>query len=237
MKTFKTAKGTELPLIDLKGKDYLQVAHRLVWFREEHPDWSINTEYIQIDENKAIAKATVSNELGKTISTAHKCEDKKGFADFAEKAETGAIGRALASCGYGTQFAPELDEHHRIVDSPMPSRSFKAPEVTPAMKAVFEKNEAQMVKEQMQSTSLYHIDPPPAFEFTDSHQSQDIGGTVFMFGKNKGKTFAEVGMEGVSKSIWGAEKALSEGAEWADKVGVPNVELFIKQAKSYLNNG
>jgi hypothetical protein len=40
---------------------------------------------------------------------------------------SGAIGRALAALGYGTQFAPELDEQHRIVDSPVerntPSRS------------------------------------------------------------------------------------------------------------------
>ncbi|HTD18454.1 MAG TPA: hypothetical protein VK667_02885, partial [Ktedonobacteraceae bacterium] len=38
---------------------------------------------------------------------------------YIEKAETGAIGRALAALGYGTQFAPELNEEHRIVDSPV----------------------------------------------------------------------------------------------------------------------
>ena len=26
------------------GKEYLPVASRLVWFREEHPDWAIVTE-------------------------------------------------------------------------------------------------------------------------------------------------------------------------------------------------
>ena len=36
-----------------------------------------------------------------------------------EKAETKAVGRALAMLGYGTQFAPELDEGERIVDSPV----------------------------------------------------------------------------------------------------------------------
>ena len=36
-----------------------------------------------------------------------------------EKSETGAIGRALANLGYGTQFAPDLDEQDRIVDSPV----------------------------------------------------------------------------------------------------------------------
>lgn len=119
MKIFKTPKGTELPILDLRGKDYLQVAHRLVWFRETHPEWSISTEFIQISDMHAIAKATILNEKGTIVATAHKSEDKKGFQDFIEKAETGAIGRALAACGYGTQFAPELDEHSRIVDSPV----------------------------------------------------------------------------------------------------------------------
>jgi hypothetical protein len=33
-------------------------------------------------------------------------EKAASFSDFLEKAETGAIGRALAALGYGTQFAP-----------------------------------------------------------------------------------------------------------------------------------
>ena len=46
-------------------------------------------------------------------------EKAASFPDYVEKAETGAIGRALAALGYGTQFAPELNEQHRIVDSPV----------------------------------------------------------------------------------------------------------------------
>jgi hypothetical protein len=116
---FNTPKGTELPLLDLRGKPYLQVAHRLVWFREEHPNWSIETE-VSIMENKAAAvgSAKIKDETGRIIATAHKYEDQKGFQDFIEKSETGAVGRALAMCGYGTQFAPEIEEGERIVDSP-----------------------------------------------------------------------------------------------------------------------
>jgi hypothetical protein len=54
------------------------------------------------------------------IATSHKHESAAGFGDYREKAETGAIGRALALCGYGTQFAPEFDEEERLADSPMP---------------------------------------------------------------------------------------------------------------------
>lgn len=64
------------------------------------------------------SRAEIFNEENHLISTGHKREHKAHFCDFEEKAETGAIGRALAHCGYGTQFAPDLDEGERIVDAP-----------------------------------------------------------------------------------------------------------------------
>jgi hypothetical protein len=119
MNAFKTPKGTNLPLLDLRGKDYLQVAHRLVWFREERPTWGIETEFVSITDRIATVKAVIRDEAGRVIATAHKTEDKAGFPDFMEKAETGAIGRALALIGYGTQFcSDELDEGQRLADSP-----------------------------------------------------------------------------------------------------------------------
>lgn len=104
------------------GKEYLPVSSRLVWFREDHPDWGIVTEPITIDIEKgyAIFKAIVTNADGRPIGSGTKMETARAFPDFAEKAETGAIGRALAVCGYGTQFTPELEEGRRIVDSPQP---------------------------------------------------------------------------------------------------------------------
>lgn len=109
-------------LISLKGKQYLPVAGRLVWFREDHPDWSITTEPVMIDTEKgyAIFKAIVTNAEGKALGSGTKMETARDFSDFVEKAETGSIGRALAVCGYGTQFAPELEEGERIVDTPQP---------------------------------------------------------------------------------------------------------------------
>jgi len=125
MTEFKTPKGTLLPLMNIKGKPYLQVAHRIVWFREERPHFTIETE-LKSSEGACLAKATIRNEEGRIVAQAHKYEDKKGFFDFREKAETGAIGRALALLGYGTQFAePDFDERERLADSPVdPIRRF-----------------------------------------------------------------------------------------------------------------
>lgn len=126
MRSYKTSQGTELPLLNLRGKEYLEVKYRLVWFREDHPDWAIETELISVTDVSAYAKATIRDEKGRIIATSHKFESIQGFPDFIEKAETGAIGRALALIGYGTQFcADELDEGKRIVDAPasVPNRA------------------------------------------------------------------------------------------------------------------
>jgi hypothetical protein len=120
MTTFKTKAGTEIPLLNLRGKDYLEVAYRLLWFREEKPDHRILTDIHVLTEQYCIMRAEIrdpkSNDI---IAMAHKREDKSSFADFMEKAETGAIGRALAQLGYGTQYAQDFDEGERIVDSPL----------------------------------------------------------------------------------------------------------------------
>jgi hypothetical protein len=115
---FETPKGTKLPLIDLKGKPYLKVPHRLVWFREERPEWTILTELVAYNDQSAIAKAVIKDETGRTIAEDFKQETKAGFPDFIEKSVTGAVGRALGLCGFGTQFAPEFDEEDRLADSP-----------------------------------------------------------------------------------------------------------------------
>ena len=114
-----TAKGTKLPIIDLRGKPYLQVAHRIVWMREEHPDWRIATSIVDRGDGWIIFLAKILDASGNLIANAHKSETKKNFADYLEKGETGAIGRALALCGYGTQFEPEFDEGERLADAPV----------------------------------------------------------------------------------------------------------------------
>lgn len=124
MKTVTTPKGTALPLANLKGKDYLMVAHRLQWFNETESNFRIETDFLLVNDDQTVARAvvTVFDKDGKEIkrASATKRETKKDFPDHTEKAETSAVGRALAMLGYGTQFAiSDLDEGDRIVDSPV----------------------------------------------------------------------------------------------------------------------
>lgn len=106
-------------LMDLKGKEYLQVMWRLVWFREDKPLWCIDTKLEQLSDTHAVFSAKIYDENGAQKSAGYGSESVKDFKDFIEKAETKAVGRALAMLGYGTQFAPEMDEGERIVDSPV----------------------------------------------------------------------------------------------------------------------
>jgi hypothetical protein len=136
-------------LIELKSKqgaqEYLPVQWRLVWFREVCPEGEIVTELITLDLDRdtqeevyvwnaearrsekmikrakgyAMFKATVKDGKGGS-ATGFKSEKAASFSEYAEKAETGAIGRALAALGFGTQFTgDDLDEQHRIVDAPV----------------------------------------------------------------------------------------------------------------------
>ena len=121
-------------LMDLKGKKYLQVMWRLVWFREDKPGWCIDTKLEQLTDSHAVFSAKIYDENGTQKSAGYGSESIKDFRDFIEKAETKAVGRALAMLGYGTQFAPEMDEGERIVDSPVqfmdepPAHSTQEPE-------------------------------------------------------------------------------------------------------------
>lgn len=136
-------------LIQLKSKqgdqDYLPVKWRLVWFRSVHPHGTIDTEEVGVDldrvvEAEAYAWNATTRRSEKVIkqakgyarfraiatdgkggrATGTKAENAANFADFVEKSETGAIGRALAALGFGTQFTDEeFNEGERLADSPV----------------------------------------------------------------------------------------------------------------------
>jgi hypothetical protein len=122
--------------LSLKGKAYLPARRRIQWMRgmpEAHPDWTIDTETEVFERGKferpgrvtggfAVVRANIYDETGRLIATGVKSEYSENFADFLEKAETGAIARGLAVAGYGTESALDLDEgasDDRPADAPV----------------------------------------------------------------------------------------------------------------------
>ena len=164
-----------------KPRWYLEVKWRLVWLREQCPEATITTELIHLDLDKevtatvkewddgqqkmvwvtkkgtglAIYKATVKLPNGAS-ATGTKMENAASFGDFLEKAETGAIGRALAGLGFGTQFTgDELNEGQRIVDAPVEGRSKTSNSNNDADKAA---RDAELVAKAAQSAKAKAIE-------------------------------------------------------------------------------
>ncbi len=127
--------------VSLKGKAYLPARRRIQWMRGlpvPHPDWTIDTEITEhvigkllkagpvgvgkVEGGYAVVRANIFDTDGRLIATGLKSEYSENFTDYLEKAETGAIARALAVAGYGTESAIDLDEgvaEGRIADAPV----------------------------------------------------------------------------------------------------------------------
>lgn len=133
-------------LLRIQGKDYLPVRWRLVWF---HQATGSRAGYVTVelehDRQNGFAKfftiawdgndetwrhvniRGVELDVCGRVATGEGSETRADFNDYYEKAATKALGRALAGLSFGTQFAPELDEKQRIVDSPVERPNRGAP--------------------------------------------------------------------------------------------------------------
>lgn len=113
------------------GREYLTAAARLRWFRDEHPDWSINTDILSIDTSGVLMKATVSDASGFPIATGIKQVNKtKDAENYISKAETGAVNRAITFCGYGLPDEDEMSEDLSMaVGGPAAPQANQAPPV------------------------------------------------------------------------------------------------------------
>ena len=60
---YVTKQGTELHLIDLKGKNYMPVQQRVLWFREDKPDWSIVTTPVELTDKHAVFRADIKTRM------------------------------------------------------------------------------------------------------------------------------------------------------------------------------
>lgn len=126
-------------LVKLKGKEYLEVKWRLVWFRDQYPQGCITTRLVEHErtfttnsqglkvldnQSYATVQAAVYAGPGETslLATGYGTEHQGDFGDYLEKAETKAIGRALAAAGFGTQFADDHEfgaDEGKVVDAPV----------------------------------------------------------------------------------------------------------------------
>lgn len=118
-------------MIKLQGRDYLEVKWRIVWFREKHPEGIIETHVDMVGETM-IVRATVRNSDTKKMANGLATVRAAGQREQAwsgreiEKAETSAIGRALAHAGFGTQFTGEIEGEY-LSDAPVERKQRRVP--------------------------------------------------------------------------------------------------------------
>ena len=90
--------------ISLQGKEYAQVADRLMEFRNANPNGLVETFPTIQEDGKVMFRARVLKDKSDTSSaeaTGHSLGENKGTKAF-EKLETIAVGRALALLGYAS---------------------------------------------------------------------------------------------------------------------------------------
>lgn len=116
-------------LSTIKGQNYLEVKWRLAWLRSEHPDAILTTQLESHLDDRAIFSARVELADGGS-ATGWGSETATSFGNYIEKAETKAIGRALAALGFGTQFCLDFDDGPEtgvLADAPVQFRNTAPP--------------------------------------------------------------------------------------------------------------
>ena len=98
-----------MKITKIKGKDYIEVNERVIYFRSElqYEKYGVNTEIIwhNDDYSVVIMKATITNPEGAILSTGTAMEEKSSSyinkTSHVENCETSAVGRALGNLGIG----------------------------------------------------------------------------------------------------------------------------------------
>ena len=93
--------------INIKGKEYITVNERLIYFRtkDEFKGYGIKEDIVSIDDTEGIFKVTIYDSNGEPIVSAHAQEYRDSSyinkTSFVENGFTSALGRALGYLGIG----------------------------------------------------------------------------------------------------------------------------------------
>ena len=93
--------------INIKGKEYITVNERLIYFRNQanFKGWQIIETIVSIDDKEGIFKVSLFNDKGHEIASAHAQEYRDSSyinkTSFVENGFTSALGRALGYLGIG----------------------------------------------------------------------------------------------------------------------------------------
>ena len=94
---------------NIKGKQYVEVNQRLLYFRNEkqYGGWSIETSFLVLDSESCVVQCTIRDNEGRVRAQGTAQEDKSSSrinqTSYVENGETSAVGRALAMLGIGIE--------------------------------------------------------------------------------------------------------------------------------------
>lgn len=121
------AKANEtIKTTNIKGKEYAEVNQRIKAFRMVHPNGTITTDIVNIENGIVLMKASITDDEGRLIGTGYAYEKEKSSfinqTSYIENCETSAVGRALGMCGFGidTSVASAEEVQNAIINQKAP---------------------------------------------------------------------------------------------------------------------
>ena len=124
-------KTLEDKAIDFKGKKYVLVSDRVIYFNEKYPEGSITTELISVpDADTVIVKATAKPNDKQIFTGYSQATWGEGYINKTsalENAETSAVGRALAFMGIGViESIASIDEINKTTTKKVGRKDYQA---------------------------------------------------------------------------------------------------------------